>query len=226
MALPSRPQESTVNSIDKGVYLSTGKITGVQDFSNHSSYKKPEPLMVKKKDKNGVQYDALADLCLEITYETESGDERKFKLFGGYNRDITTGTVKSWITSKSNGVNNFLFTILTDEEYSKFVRDDWAIDEVVMNKVMVGKAFKEVKYVAGTYQKDGDTKMSTRTWKHFNHLVEDTDIVIEWERTKITDKYIRDTYKPDVVDIFSSQKSDLNTVFPYGDNANKDVSPI
>jgi len=204
MALPQRPKESIVNSIDKGVYLSLGRITAVQDFSNHSSYKKPEPLMIKKKDKNGVPYDAPADLCIEITYETENGDERKFKLFGGYNKDITTGIVKSWSGSKANKVSEFLYTILTDDEISSFIRDDYSIDETKMNVAMVDKTFKEVKYVAGTYLKDGESKMSTRTFKFYNHLTEETDIVAEWEKAKVIDRYIRESYKPDVVDILSS----------------------
>jgi len=226
MALPSKPTESVSNSIDKGVYLSKGRITDVKDLSNHPNYKKPadQVVKVKRKDKGGNLQEVPVDLCLEITYLTEQSEERSFRLFGDFVKDLVDGRVTNW-KSVGNQVSTFLFTICEEAEVTKFVRDDMSINGDVLKSIISGKVFKEVKYVTGTYQKDGQTKMSTKSWKFFKHDDEDEYIASEWETAKMKDSYVKRMYKPDVVDVLSSQKSDIDTVFPYGANA-ADEDPI
>lgn len=223
MALPNAPQESSNNSIDKGVYLSQGRVLTVVDKSTHPAFPAREKTLVNKKDKNGNQRQAPVDMLLEINYLDEGGEERSMKLFGDYEKDFVSGNIKNW-KSKGNRVSEFIFLLLTEDEISAGVNADWSMNEKLF-KAMEGKLFKEVRYAKGIYQKEGENKLSTTTWRFFSFDTDINAIIEEWEKAKRLLK----NYKPDAVDVVSPQSSSdgnaaFNEAFPFG--ANTDADPI
>lgn len=222
MALPNAPQESSNNSIDKGVYLSQGRILSVVDKSTHPAFPAREKTLVNKKDKNGNQRQVPVDLLLEVNYLDESGEERSMLLFGDYEKDFISGNIKNW-KSKGNRVSEFIFLVLTTDEINAGVNPDFSMNEKLF-KAMEGKLFKEIRYVKGIYQKDGQNKLSTTTWRFFSFDTDVNAIIEEWEKAKRLLK----NYKPDAVDVVSPSKEQNNAAFdeafPYG--ANVDVDPI
>lgn len=221
MALPNAPQESTNNSIDKGVYLSQGRVLSVIDKSTHPAFPAREKTLVNKKDKNGNSRPAPVDLLLEVNYLDDSGEERSMKLFGDYEKDFVSGNIKNW-KSKGNRVSEFIFLLLTEDEISAGVNADWSMNDKLF-KAMEGKLFKEIRYAKGIYQKDGENKVSTTTWRFFSFDTDINAIIEEWEKAKRLIK----NYKPDAVDVVSPQSDGnaaFNEAFPFG--ANVDADPI
>lgn len=209
-----------IQSIKRYIYLKVEYF--LQQINQHiPAFPAREKTLVNKKDKNGNQRQAPVDMLLEINYVDEGGEERSMKLFGDYEKDFVSGNIKNW-KSKGNRVSEFIFLLLTEDEISAGVNADWSMNEKLF-KAMEGKLFKEVKYAKGIYQKEGENKLSTTTWRFFSFDTDVNAIIEEWEKAKRLLK----NYKPDAVDVVSPQSDGnaaFNEAFPFG--ANTDADPI
>lgn len=213
--MPSKPTESTGgNSIDKGVYLSSGTIKSVQDRSNHPFHKNREIIYNSKGDP--------IDMLLEVVYDDENGAERTKKIFGFYKKDKVSIEPEDWRTW-GNEASQFIFAVLTEDEVAKHTagKNGTAILPSML-PLFVGRSFKEVRYVSGKYFDDkGVEKMSTTVLNYFPFETSDEDIKTAWLKVKNSVKGAY-KYSPQIVDELAPKSTNIDDVFPFGEN----VKPV
>ncbi len=205
----NKPTESTGGlSIDKGVILSTGTIIKVVDKSTNPDYPNREKVMTSKGNP--------VEILLEVTYKDETEQERTKKIFGFYEYDKIDIRIINW-RAWGNDALNFVTALLSEDTIEKGLTDNFGIKQSLLD-ALSGKAFKEVRYVTGSYLDDeGKEKLSYNTFNFFDFKVSDDDVKKAWEARKSKLK----NYKPALVDKVNP-KSDVDTTFSYGDNVAQD----
>jgi len=201
----NKPKESAgSNSIDKGVFLSTGTIVKVVDKSTHPDYPNREVVMTSKGNP--------VEILFEVTYKDETEQERTKKIYGFYKKDEIDGSILNW-RDWGNEALNFIFALLNEDTISKGITPAYAVKQSLLD-ALKGKAFKEVRYCSGSYHdQEGKEKMSTNVWKYFDFTVSDEEITKQWNASKNKLK----NYKPALADKILKPNS-IDAIFPYGEN--------
>lgn len=201
----NKPTESTGgNSIDKGVFLSEGKVIKVVDKSTHPDFPNREVTMTSK--------GKSVDILFEMTYK-DGDTERTKKIFGAYEKDQIDGTITNW-RSWGNEALIFIFALLTEDTIRKGITPTFAVTQSLLD-ALAGKVFKEVRYCSGSYHDgEGKEKLSTNTWKYFPHTVSDDEITAQWNAAKGKIK----NYKPAIADKLGNKNAAFDAAFPFGEN--------
>lgn len=207
--------ESNSIKLSKGVYASLGTITGVTDYSVHPHYPNRKPLL--KKDGSPVtgKGGKPLELCLEVKYEREDGQEWTTAFYGNYKVDAVTGRIKGW-NAFGNGVQDFLDKLLGREVLENTLNEDYSIPQSLLD-MLIGKSFYRISYISGFNAKDS----SKGAYKDFNQIFLPDATIEEMQKAWASSAPYLTTYKPDVVDELEKmreEKENGDTSFGYGAN--------
>ena len=185
--------DSSSIKVSKGVYASLVTVTEVKDLSNHPNY---------KGQINTLKDGTPTELCIEVKYQKDNGEEWNQRFYGKYKFDKVTGSIKGW-QAFGNGVQNFFTTLLGKETLENLLNDDYSLGKRLFDGV-VGKSFYKVSYVSGS--KD-DGRPRYKDWDRvFKEDATIEDIQNEWAQNSI---YMK-SYTPDVIDAMESKEESFN----------------
>lgn len=206
---------SEVKCIDKGVFVSSGTILKVEDWSNHPLI--PEKKMIGK---------FPTELCLKAYIDVGMEWEKHFTTFGKYSVDKVTGKIK-WI-QRGNSVLQFLVACLEDlpafraiEDATEFIAKVTNEKGLVRDTVLKMLEGTEIQFVSYPISFDEEKKVLRKN--DLMHTFKATDsleyIQSVWDEQKKWQK----KYTPEAYQIYlDSKKSESDTKFEYGANAEKE----
>jgi len=210
--------ESSSIKISKGVYASLGTITDVTDYSVHPHYPDRKPLA--KKDGTLVvnKKGEPLQLCLEIKYQREDGQDWTTAFYGNYKMDAVTGKIKGW-NAFGNGVQDFFDKLIGREALENGLNDDYSIPQTLLN-LLIGKQFYRISYISGFNKKD----QTKGAYKDFNQVFLPDTPIEEMQQVWASSAPYLTTYKPDVVDELERlrEENKQDTSFGYGANVEPD----
>jgi hypothetical protein len=193
--MPKLDSANSSNSlkVSKGVYASLVTILEVTNLSNHPNVKVPLQTL-----KDGTP----TELCIEVKYQKDNGEEWSQRFYGKYKIDEVTGSIKGW-KAFGNGVQNFFETLLGKEILENTLNDDYSLSKNLFNKVL-GIQFYKISYVSGT---KNDGKPRYKDWDRI-FLADATidDIQNAWAQQSV---YMT-SYTPDVIDMIENQETSFN----------------
>jgi len=206
--------ESSSIKISKGVYASLGTITGVTDYSVHPHYPDRKPLMKKDGTEVTGKGGKPLELCLEIKYQREDGQDWTTAFYGNYKIDAVTGKIKGW-NAFGNGVQDFFDKLIGREALENGLNDDYSIPQALLN-LLIGKSFYRISYISGFNHKDP----SKGAYKDFNQVFLPDTPIEEMQQVWASSAPYLTTYKPDVVDELERlrEENKQDTSFGYGAN--------
>jgi len=207
--------ESNSIKLSKGVYASLVTIIGITDYSVHPHYPNRKPLL--KKDGTPVtgKGGKPLELCLEVKYEREDGQEWTIAFYGNYKIDAVTGKIKGW-NAFNNGVQDFFDKLIGRETLENTLNDDYSIPQSLLD-MLIGKQFYRISYISGFNYKDAHKG----TYKDFNQIFLPDATIEEMQQAWASSAPYLKNYKPDVIDELEQlrQNSSGDTSFQYGANA-------
>lgn len=197
-----KPGEFNSIKLSKGVYAALVTISEIKDLSNYPGQTTPPNLR-----NDGTPY----QLCIEVKYEREDGQDWSTRFYGDYLEDTVTGKIQKWKTF-ANGIYEFFKTMYgSHEEVENRVNDDWSIGEL-LTKPLIGRKFYRVSYISGL--KDD----SKGKYKDFNRIFLEDATIEQMQDVWSTVAPKMKTYTPEAVDEIEKMRDEQATSFPHGAN--------
>ena len=193
MAKLDKAGESNSIKLSKGVYASLATVTSITDLSNHPALKRQTPVL-----RNDV---TPVELCIEVKFEKEDGEEWSQRFYGDYKVD-GAGNIKGW-KAFANGVQDFFVKLIGQEELENRINDDYSMPSNLFNAVK-GKQYYRISYVSGFSKKDS----SKASYKEWNQIFLPDATIEEMQRAWASSSVYMESYKPDVVDEIELQRKE------------------
>lgn len=197
----------------KGVYASLVTIVDIIDLSNY-----PGTIGEPNKRNDGTPF----DLCVEVKYKRDDGEDWSTRFWGDFKKDEVTGRIKGWKVF-ANGVYEFFVTMLGSHELlESILNDDWSISRAMLD-LPRGKKFYRISYIAGMKEAEGKGR-----WKDFNRIFLEGTTIEQMQNVWAEIAPKMKSYRPDVIDELERMKEDKDTKFDFGANIsqNENINPL